>query len=111
MCLNPDRTGMYDASSQMDHSSLSSPPTAQPARKSLPFASAMRDFIKVESAGGVVLLSAAILALIIANTPLSGLYAKLLEVSIGVQVGGLMISNPLFLWVNDGLMAVSRSRG
>ena len=66
----------------------------------------MRDFIKVESAGGVVLLSAAILALIIANTPLSGLYAKLLDVTIGVQVGGLMINKPLFLWVNDGLMAV-----
>ena len=71
----------------------------------------MRDFIKVESAGGVVLLSAAILALIIANTPLSGLYAKLLDVTIGVQVGGLMINKPLFLWVNDGLMPVSRSRG
>ena len=84
---------------------------AQPARKSLPFASAIRDFIKVESAGGVVLLSAAILALIIANTPLSGLYAKLLDVTIGVQVGGLMINKPLFLWVNDGLMPVSRSRG
>jgi NhaA family Na+:H+ antiporter len=44
--------------------------------------------------------------MLVANSPLSDLYAALLNTTVAVQVGALEINKPLFLWVNDGLMAV-----
>jgi Na+:H+ antiporter, NhaA family len=64
------------------------------------------DFMRLESAGGILLLVAASIALIIANSPLSGLYDRFLDTTIAVEVGALSISKPLLLWINDGLMAV-----
>jgi len=69
-------------------------------------ASAVADFMKLESAGGILLLLAAILAMLIANSPLSDFYGSLLDTTVAVQVGALAINKPLLLWVNDGLMAV-----
>lgn len=68
--------------------------------------SAVRDFMRLESAGGILLLIAAVAAMIVANSPLSGLYAQLLDTTVAVQIGALAISKPFLLWVNDGLMAV-----
>lgn len=68
--------------------------------------SAIGDFMRLESAGGILLLLSAILAMLIANSPLSGLYDSLLDTTVAVQVGALAINKPLLLWVNDGLMAV-----
>lgn len=68
--------------------------------------SAIVDFIKLESAGGILLLAAAVLAMIVANSPLAGLYDALLSTPVAVQVGALSIGKPLLLWINDGLMAV-----
>lgn len=67
---------------------------------------AIKDFLKLESAGGLVLVAAAALALVIANTPLSPYYAMLLDIPLQVRVGPLEIAKPLLLWINDGLMAV-----
>lgn len=64
------------------------------------------EFIKLESAGGTLLLLAAIIAMIFANSPLAGLYNQFLDTTVAVQVGALAINKPLLLWVNDGLMAV-----
>jgi NhaA family Na+:H+ antiporter len=69
-------------------------------------ASAVADFMKLESAGGLLLLLAAIIAMFVANSPFSDFYDSLLHATVAVQVGALAISKPLFLWVNDGLMAV-----
>lgn len=69
-------------------------------------ASGIRDFMKLEAAGGLLLLLSAILAMLVANSPLSELYRALLDTPVGVQVGALVINKPFFLWVNDGLMAV-----
>jgi len=74
--------------------------------KSSPITTAVRNFIKLESAGGILLLAAAITAMLVANSPLADLYSTLLETTVAVQVGVLVISKPLLLWVNDGLMAV-----
>jgi NhaA family Na+:H+ antiporter len=68
--------------------------------------SAIRDFMKLESAGGILLLVSAVVAMLIANSPLSGVYGALLDTTVAIQVGTLAISKPLLLWVNDGLMAV-----
>jgi NhaA family Na+:H+ antiporter len=69
-------------------------------------ADAMSDFLRMESASGVLLLFAAIAAMSIANSPLANLYSGLLDTTLAVQLGGLVINKPLLLWVNDGLMAV-----
>jgi len=66
----------------------------------------VREFLRLESAGGILLLATAVLAMVIANSPLAYLYESLLEITVAVQVGALAISKPLLLWVNDGLMAV-----
>ena len=73
---------------------------------SKPLTKAIREFLRLESAAGALVLGAAILALIAANTPLAGLYGALLETIGAVQVGALRIEKPLLLWINDGLMAV-----
>ena len=66
----------------------------------------IKNFLSMESAGGIVLMIAAVLAMIAANSPAEGLYAYFLETPVEVRVGALQIAKPLFLWVNDGLMAV-----
>lgn len=65
----------------------------------------IENFLKKESAAGVILVAAAALALIVANSPLAGLYSGTLELPIAVKVGALAIDKPLNLWINDGLMA------
>src|SRR5947207_3579121 len=67
---------------------------------------ALRQFLKLEAAGGFVLMGAAVLALILANTPLAWLYDGLLDTPVAVQLGALEIAKPMLLWINDGLMAV-----
>lgn len=74
--------------------------------ESSPIATAVRDFMRLESAGGLLLLAAAIIAMVVANSPLASLYNAFLETPVAIQVGALSIDKPLLLWVNDGLMAV-----
>ena len=69
-------------------------------------AAALRDFLKQESAGGIVLIAAAALALLAANTMFSGSYFGALDTPVTVAVGSFAIDKPLLLWINDGLMAV-----
>ena len=66
----------------------------------------IRNFLQMESAGGVVLMGAAALALVAANSPLADYYDLFIETPVEVRVGGFEIAKPLLLWVNDGLMAV-----
>ncbi|MGQ0510432.1 MAG: Na+/H+ antiporter NhaA [Betaproteobacteria bacterium] len=67
---------------------------------------AMKDFLALESAGGILLALAAALAMGLANSPLEGYYAGFLDTPVEVRVGALQIAKPLLLWINDGLMAV-----
>ncbi len=63
-------------------------------------------FFKLESAAGIVLMFAAVLALVCANTPLSTYYELLLNTPVEIRIGRLEIAKPLLLWINDGLMAM-----
>ena len=67
---------------------------------------ALQDFLRLEAAGGLILMAAAVLALIVANSPLSVYYVALLDLPLEIRVGTLGIAKPLLLWINDGLMAV-----
>lgn len=66
----------------------------------------IRDFLKMETASGIVLMVAAVLALIAANSPFQSVYEQLLTVNLTVAIETFAISKPLLLWVNDGLMAI-----
>ncbi len=68
--------------------------------------SATQNFLKKETAPGILLFSAAVLALIIENSALDWLYDTLLGTPVEVKVGALEIAKPLLLWINDGLMAL-----
>ena len=64
------------------------------------------EFTKLESAGGILLCVAAVLAMLMANSPLQGLYEAFLTTDVAVKFGALEIYKPLLLWINDGLMAI-----
>lgn len=68
--------------------------------------SAIREFLRFEAAGGVLLVAGAALALVLANSPAGPAYAALLELPVAVQIGTLGFDKPLLVWINDGLMAI-----
>ena len=72
----------------------------------MPLRSTFTRFFQLESASGLLLIAAAVLALIVNNSPLSWLYNGLLEAPVVVQIGALSIAKPALLWINDGLMAL-----
>ncbi len=63
-------------------------------------------FFKTESGGGILLMMAAVLAILIANSPLFPLYQLIIDTPVEIRIGALQISKPLLLWINDGLMAI-----
>jgi NhaA family Na+:H+ antiporter len=65
-----------------------------------------REFASSSVAGGLVLLVAAIVALVWANSPWSDSYEAVWSTEVGVSVGDLSLSASLLHWINDGLMAV-----
>ncbi|RMD62122.1 hypothetical protein D6833_07350, partial [Candidatus Parcubacteria bacterium] len=74
-----------------------------------PFDKALRllqDFLHLEAAGGLFLMAATVVALLVANTPLKGYYTALLELPLEIRIGAFGLAKPLLLWINDGLMAV-----
>lgn len=66
----------------------------------------LREFLKLESASGIILFLAAVMAILLANSPLSALYGLLIDMPVEIRVGPLHLAKPLLLWINDGLMAV-----
>lgn len=63
-------------------------------------------FLQLEASGGILLMIAAALALILANTALQPYYGLLIDTPVEVRIGPLEIAKPLLLWINDGLMAI-----
>ncbi|MGL4466759.1 MAG: Na+/H+ antiporter NhaA, partial [Plesiomonas shigelloides] len=66
----------------------------------------IRQFLRLESAGGILLIIASAVAMLLANTSLEGIYDQFLALPVAVQFGSLLINKPLLLWINDGLMAI-----
>src|SRR5919201_3431076 len=67
-------------------------------------ASPVRDFLSTETGGAVVLLCAAVVALLWANSPWSSSYESVWTTKLSIQIGGSGISQDLRHWVNNGLM-------
>jgi NhaA family Na+:H+ antiporter len=66
----------------------------------------IRDFLRLQSAGGILLMLSAVIALVLANTRADGLYQAFLDTPVEIRIGALTVAKPLVLWINDGLMAV-----
>ncbi|GLX82638.1 Na+/H+ antiporter NhaA [Thalassotalea eurytherma] len=66
----------------------------------------LQSFLKLEAASGILLMFSAVIAMVIANSPLNIYYDLLLSVPVKVAVGSFEIAKPLLLWINDGLMAL-----
>jgi Na+:H+ antiporter, NhaA family len=77
--------------------------------KRSPFASMARplqEFLRLEAAGGLVLMAATVAAMIIANSPAGTGVAALLEWRLHAGIGALSLEKPVLLWINDGLMVL-----
>lgn len=66
----------------------------------------IREFLRLEAASGILLVFAAIIAMIVVNSPAAEWYNGLLEIPVAIQFGDFQIAKPLLLWINDGLMAI-----
>ncbi len=66
----------------------------------------IRRFVKLEAASGLMLMAATVLALIAANSPWQSFYESALSIKLTVAIEDFAISKPIFLWINDGLMAI-----
>lgn len=67
---------------------------------------ALREFFRLEAAAGILLIGAAALALLCANSPLAAGYDGFRDLPMQVRVGSFDLAKPLLLWINDGLMAI-----
>lgn len=63
-------------------------------------------YLHNESAGGILLLASAIIAVVWANSPFADSYIHLWENEVSLKVGNYTIGNTLHHWINDGLMAM-----
>src|SRR3546814_16462617 len=68
--------------------------------------SALRDFLESESAGGMLLIAAAALAMIVANSTLGDLYHDAIHAVTGPVLTDKLGPMTVHLWINDGLMAI-----
>ena len=66
----------------------------------------IQSFISKSTTSGILLFTTAVLAMIIANSPLEHWYHELWEISFQIGVGDYVIDKTLHHWINDGLMAV-----
>jgi Na+:H+ antiporter, NhaA family len=66
----------------------------------------LREYLREEAAGGVVLMAAAALALGWANSPWQAAYIALWQTPLAVQLGRFAIEADLRQWVSDGLMTL-----
>ena len=78
--------------------------TKNPTQRSSP--SALRAFLASEAAGGILLMAAAALAMLIANSIFAQNYADLIHAETGPELTPKLGPMTVHLWINDGLMAI-----
>ena len=78
-----------------------SPPAVIPR-----FLRPIQSFMRIEAAGGLILLAAAIVAMVWANSPWSDSYLDLLHARIVLDLGFYSIDEDLHFWINDVAMVL-----
>ncbi|MDH3644022.1 MAG: Na+/H+ antiporter NhaA [Gammaproteobacteria bacterium] len=66
----------------------------------------VRRFVRLETSAAILLLLATLAAMTIKNSPIAGLYSDFLMLEGQVRIGAINLEKALFLWVNDGWMAL-----
>ena len=64
----------------------------------------LRRLFRFEQASGLLIITAMLLGLVAANSPLSALYEAVHHAPVHVGIGPLVINEPLIQWINKGLM-------
>lgn len=62
-------------------------------------------FLHAQTTTGIILMFMTIVALLLANTPLTDTYIHFFHTKINFNVGSWTLSNSIHHWINDGLMA------
>ncbi|THD38191.1 MAG: Na+/H+ antiporter NhaA [Sphingomonas sp.] len=75
------------------------------SKRSRGVGSTLRDFLHDEAAGGIVLIAAAALAMVGANSPLAGACDHLLHLKTGPVLASALGPMTVHLWINDAAMA------
>ena len=70
------------------------------------FIHGIKRFFRFEATGGVLLILATLLAMIVVNSPLQPYYDALLGTTLEIRIGEFELSKAILLWINDGLMAL-----
>ncbi len=78
----------------------------RPAHVILLPAQALLQFMKLEAAGGILLVIASAIAMVWANSPGGEVYFSLLRTKVSLLFGDVGFSKSLLHWINDGLMAI-----
>lgn len=93
----------------MNHKSMSDKrghPTQLPKEHIDWIVQPLKRFVKIEAAAGVVLLLSTLLALSLANSPLSESFNDLWHVSLGINIGTFVFERSLHGWINDAVMTL-----
>ncbi len=87
---------------------VSAPADAQAGRTAWArnLAAPVRDFLATETGSAAVLVIAAVVALVWANSPVRHSYESLWTTELSIRLGGGVVANDLRGWVNDGLMTL-----
>lgn len=90
----------------MSDNNTGKPRTALFARGSWSETSRVSDILRKETVGGALLLVATVIALVWANSPWSGAYSSLGELTVGSDALGVHLDLSLATWAADGLLAI-----
>ena len=63
-------------------------------------------FLHAQTTTGIILMFMTVLALILANTPLTESYSHFFHTKVDLTIGSWALSNTIHHWINDGLMAI-----
>lgn len=87
---------------QQDNKDLGRLPKESVHRLTKPFAR----FLRIEAAGGAMLLACTVAALVLSNSPWSHSFMDAWETPVGAQIGSREFVRSLKEWINDGLMTL-----
>jgi Na+:H+ antiporter, NhaA family len=66
----------------------------------------IRSFLKLDTACGIILVIATLLAFLVANSPFNSLYQTFFNTPFSILYGQFSIHKPLLFWINDCLMVI-----
>ena len=64
------------------------------------------DFLRTESASGMILAAAALIAILVANSPWADTYFGFIGAKFTIQIGGFVETHSVLDWIKEGLMAI-----